>query len=663
MQGSTRNGSLPRGDEFLELPPPRRGDPRDVKTGFVVSDRNGYYDSQNVVAVGGGGETPPVLSVILHHSENHEGGPGLRLYTTRSTDRGHTWSPLVAIEESRTRPSHDGYQLVHRRPDGNERIYLFYGYNEPALSPPHNGAGENSPELPRGDMQLREGYFLRYSDDQAATWSEDRYVIPVRRTRIDRENPWRGEVMGMFMCDKPSVIGGRVYFAFQKTRDGAGETPGSEVFFLSSPDLLDLDDPTRATWETLPRGDRGLQAPGGALRLGEEPHVLSVSDHRPLRLFCLWRTETGRLAAAYSNDGGETWETPFWLTYEGRPTGEGGQRIMKNPRGSITPFRLRERSADGRSEFAMLFYNNGQTDRQGYCGRRVYWITVGRETEDGEIRWNQPEIALWWDGSALEEREGWNPDWAIVDGPGYPDWVEFEDGSLCFVESNKLTVRFHEVQPHLLAALRAQPEMHHLPRHGKVFAQSDPGGLASPTTLAAPVLPDLRSGAGFTLTLRLLTPAHRARAGDVLVSAMTTVSAALDEENSGETITKGYQIRVAANLNLELFVSDGFGTDLLHQIGRHASAGLWDGAAHTVSFIVDGGPKVVSAVVDEYLDNGGEENPQGWSLHARGLGEIGGSTVTLAPRFDGLLTHFLLYDRALLTSEAIAATRSLAATG
>ncbi|GBL38563.1 hypothetical protein EMGBD1_22500 [Anaerolineaceae bacterium] len=105
-------------------PPAARVDPRDLKAGYVVSDRNGYYDSQNIVAVGGRDGSTPVLCVVLHHSENHEGGPGLRLYSTRSTDLGRTWTPLLAIDDSLTRQSHDGYQLVHVRPDGSERIFV-----------------------------------------------------------------------------------------------------------------------------------------------------------------------------------------------------------------------------------------------------------------------------------------------------------------------------------------------------------------------------------------------------------------------------------------------------------------------------------------------------------------------------------------------------------
>ena len=38
--------------------------------------------------------------------------------------------------------------------------------------------------------------------------------------------------MGAFCCDKPTVIDGMVYFAFQKTADGNGESYGSEVTFF-----------------------------------------------------------------------------------------------------------------------------------------------------------------------------------------------------------------------------------------------------------------------------------------------------------------------------------------------------------------------------------------------------------------------------------------------
>ena len=631
-------------------------DPRDLKGGHTVSDRNGYYDSQNIVAVGGRNGAPLVLSVVLHHSENREGGPGLALFATRSTDRGRTWSALRPIDSSE-RQSHDGYQLVQRLADGTERIFVFYGWN-PGWGYPV-GADQSLTPIRRTDMQLDEGYWFRVSEDRGETWGDRRYLVPVRRTRIDRDNPWGGSTMGMFLCDKPSVIDGSVYLAFQKTRDGAGETPGSEVFFLRSSNLLTVDDLDDAEWETLPVGDEGLRSPGGELSLGEEPHVLAVGTvhGHPGRLMSLWRSEVGRLAAAYSDDGGAAWAEPFWLTYEGLPLGAGGVRTIRNPRGSITPYRCRRAAPAGTAEFVMLFYNNARTDRLGYTGRRVYWLTVGRESPGGVIRWSQPEIALWWDGTGFDDRPDWNPDWAIVDGPGYPDWVEYDDGTLAFVESNKLAVRYHEVDRRLLHYLRHQPGPSSMPTDGLVLDHvASPDLPDLPDQIDAPVLVDLRTGGGFTMIVQISGGAPTGDSREVLVSALSTVTAALGEEPTDRRITKGYEIAVTAAGEVELFVTDGFDQTFLHAT-TIGTDGVNDGAMHVVAFVVDGGPKVVSVVVDEHLDDGGEQAPQGWAFVPPGLGEIGGSRVQLRPR--GRLMRFSLFDRALLTSEAIGAARSM----
>ena len=52
-------------------------DYRDMKSAFVVSDENGYYDSQNIISVFDKNIQQNVLSCVLHHSRNHEGGKGL----------------------------------------------------------------------------------------------------------------------------------------------------------------------------------------------------------------------------------------------------------------------------------------------------------------------------------------------------------------------------------------------------------------------------------------------------------------------------------------------------------------------------------------------------------------------------------------------------------
>ena len=47
-----------------------------MKSAYVVSDENGYYDSQNIISVFDKNIGKQILSGILHHSRNHEGGRG-----------------------------------------------------------------------------------------------------------------------------------------------------------------------------------------------------------------------------------------------------------------------------------------------------------------------------------------------------------------------------------------------------------------------------------------------------------------------------------------------------------------------------------------------------------------------------------------------------------
>jgi hypothetical protein len=173
------------------------------------------------------------------------------------------------------------------------------------------------------------------------------------------------------------------------------------------------------------------------------------------------------------------------------------------------------------------------------------------------------------------------------------------------------------------------------------------------------VLPDLRAGGGFTLLMQFRGTREAVLQRGTLISAMTTVTAALGEQATSRTITKGYKISVTAAAEIELMLTDGFEIVFNFATSTAANAGIWDGRDHVVTFIIDGGPRVASVVVDERLDDGGDAAAQGWVFHPPGLGEIGGSSVRLAPAFGGTLSRFVVYERALLTTEAIAAARAL----
>ena len=96
-----------------------------------------------------------------------------------------------------------------------------------------------------------------------------------------------------------------------------------------------------------------------------------------------------------------------------------------------------------------------------------------------------------------------------------------EDGRVVFVESNKLTVRFHTIDPYTIECLKNNLRFEKnifLKRSDKKYFRSvSPSGdllteavfswtrrsaeAADSDLLRAPVLPDLRSEAGFTIVL------------------------------------------------------------------------------------------------------------------------------------------------------------------
>ena len=62
-------------------------------------------------------------------------------------------------------------------------------------------------------------------------------------------------------------------------------------------------------------------------------------------------------------------------------------------------------------------------------------------------------------------------------------------------------------------------------------------------------------------------------------------------------------------------------------------------------FILDGGPKVCSCVINNKLYN---PAPSGWRFLPREFGEIGGSQVKIK---SGRVSKLAIFDRALLTNE------------
>jgi hypothetical protein len=111
-------------------------------------------------------------------------------------------------------------------------------------------------------------------------------------------------------------------------------------------------------------------------------------------------------------------------------------------------------------------------------------------------------------------------------------------------------------------------------------------------------------------------------------------------------------------------LSDRFTLKLTMNDGKTESAWDSDPGTHAgtlkvnawqhVAVTADGGPKIITFVVDGVLNDGGAARQFGWGRFRPELGEVNGvKQVKLAPKLFGEIGRLRFYDRPLRTSEAV----------
>ncbi|PAW63059.1 MAG: hypothetical protein B9S34_14975 [Opitutia bacterium Tous-C1TDCM] len=587
-------------------------DPRHLSNGHLIPSE-GYADQPYIVRTDDG-----AWLCVMTTGSGAEGAKGQHVVSRRSLDRGKTWENAVDLEPA------DGpeasYAVLLKVPGG--RIYAFYNHNT-----------DRVPEVKREDGGVYKRvdslghYVFKYSDDHGRSWSAQRHEIPVREFDIDRANLYGGKLRFFWNVGRPLVLGDAVLCVLHKVGAmGPGFFAQSEGAFLRSSNILTERDPTRLVWETLPAGTVGLRTPAGGGRVAEEQSIVALSDGS---LFCIYRTVDGWPAQAYSRDGGRTWSAPAWATYA-----PGGPRI-KHPRAANFVWRC----ANGR--YLYWFHNHGGpaiarkaadlTGRSGspYDDRNPAWLAAGveRDGPDGKvIHWSQPEIVLYEDDRFVRL--------------SYPDLIE-EDGKFYLTETQKNLGRVHEVPADLVAGLFAQFENRRVAAANLALDLRAP---ALPPEAKLPRLPaflardparpdhgtkDLRTG--FSLDFWL--SADAVPAGTVL----------LDNRNAAG---EGFAVVATAAGTLRLTLHDG-----REESAWECDRGLLPaGRPHHVVVTVDGGPKIITFVIDGVLADGGDERQFGWGRFSPALRSVqGADTLKIAPA----VRRLRVYTRALRTSEAV----------
>jgi hypothetical protein len=456
----------------------------------------------------------------------------------------------------------------------------------------------NGDQIDLGRNDVHGWYAMKYSDDGGRSWSDRRYRLPLRRTACDTLEK-DGQLVQMFWgIDKPKIADGSVYFAFTKL--GKYFLQEGEGWLFASDNLLAATDPQEIRWTLRPDGERGLRKDGlGSVQ--EEHNLVPLGGDR---LYCVYRTTMGYACHTYSDDGGRTWSDIEPMTYTP------GGRVVKTPRACPKLWRC----ANGKYLFWYHLHSG-----PSFQGRNPAWI-IGGVLRDGRLHWSQPEILLY----AVE------PELRM----SYPDLIE-QDGRYWVTETQKTIARVHEIDPTLLEGLWAQVEnrLPQTPVSRGCIADLNQADLAGGKS----VLPrPLRLDDSHGLTVELWLTIDRFAPGQEILSA-------------GARGNHGWSVSMGPENTLVLSLRDG-----PHQSSWACDTGLLQpGQLHHVAFVVDGGAKIITVIVDGELCDGGPARQYGWGRFDPEIAKVSEAGEITGDVTNVRLRRARIFDRYLRTAEVL----------
>ena len=448
-------------------------------------------------------------------------------------------------------------------------------------------------------------YCYKYTDDEGKTWS-DRYRLDVRKTEVDLNNNWQGEVQIMWGIGKPVDVDKGMMFAFTKIRQYMLDH--SEGWFFRCDNINTEQNPEKLKWVMLPDGQKGLKNEKFG-PINAEQNIFQMNDGS---IYCMHRTISGHPLESYSYDGGKSWTLPSVPGYENGIE-------LKNPRACPRIWKCKN------GKYLFWYHNNGSWN---FKSRNPAWISGGVEKE-GKIIWSQPEILFY------EE----DPEVRM----SYPDLIE-QDGKYWITETNKVNARCHSVPSDFLNLIWTQFERCSLTTENLV-AEWKENELKSAGVLNIPEADKINYQQGFTIDFRI-------ELGD-LAPGQEIISSCY---KNGKTI----KLETDEYGSVRIILSDGTNTD-----SWNSDPGLIPAyGEHCISVTVDNGPKIIQFVVDGTVCNGRDFRQYGWGRYTAKMEDFSFNEIQIGSLARGMirplgrLTNLRIYNRPLTNTELIGNHRS-----
>lgn len=547
---------------------------RNIETGLEIP-AEGYADMPLVVTLNDGS-----WLCTLTTGPGREGAPGQYAISVRSTDQGQTWSEPVPISPRITKHGSESSWVVplHVPHQGSEkfgRVYAFYVTN-----------GDNITEVPgleerdNDRVDMLGWYVSRFSDDAGETWSaQTRIDIP--KTDADLNNTFGGKVQMFWGVDEPITTHERTLIALTKIRTHL--VTDTEGWLLACDNLTAETDPAKHEWRLLPMGNdgdpqtwKGLRSETN-FRTTQAEHDLTALN-KPGHFILINRTDTGVLSISRSTDDGSTWSEPEPMTY---PDGS----AIRNPRANAKVWKTKH------GRYLLWFHNHGGTR---FEDRNPGWLAGGIE-HDGQIKWSQPEIALYHNDPSVRI--------------SYPDLIE-DSGRYWITETEKETARVHEIDSSLIEGLWAQLDDQHTPPTDK---------LTEPASI------DLGAGQGFSIALAF---------SNYDLATLSELASSGDERD-------GWTIRAVRGPSIEIELRSE-GQTYTWQSDRVPSVA---GKTHHAVITFDSGPAIVTMTINGKVHDGAGKRQFGWGRFPRKF-----PPISLMPSQND---DIQIFARALRTSEAV----------